>query len=199
MDRRLGLVAGMTIPFLALLFWVLTRSFSPVTGYFLGLCIYWMLLAVGILLHPRWSMKPRWPAHWAVLAFALLIGLAFFATSRHMSVLSPHVAFLVLCSALLNGTLEEAFWRGALVPDLGAGDWRRALMPLGLFTLWHIAPAAGVRDLSLPGGSMGMLVAAAIFGVAAMAARLSSGTAGASAIGHVLVNLSTFWAIASHP
>ena len=75
----------------------------------------------------------------------------------------------------------------------------RALAPLGLFVLWHLAPMAGQARITHACNDVNMLLAAALLAVPAMGARLSSGSAGAGALGHAALNLAAFWIIAAHP
>ncbi len=199
MDRRLGQIAPVAILALAVLFHLLTRVMAPLTGYFVALLLYWLLLGVALWRCRGWSLRLVRPHGAVIAAFAAIILAALWLGRDCLAPLSPGVMAAVIAAAVLNGTLEEAFWRGALVRDLRPGDWLGALPPLALFILWHVAPAAGAARLVSPCTDMNMLLAAAILGVPAMAARLTSGTAGAGALGHVLVNLATFWILAAHP
>lgn len=199
MDRRLGWIALALILPMAGLFHLLSRTPRPVTGYFLGMLVYWLLLVGALAWRGRWPLRIRRPAGWTILGFAALLGLALWMGRDCLAPLSPLVMAAVAASALANGFLEEAFWRGALVPDLGPGDWGRALAPLGLFVLWHLAPMAGHARIAHACNDVNMLLAAAVLGIPAMGARLSSGSAGAGALGHAAVNLAAFWIIAAHP
>ena len=51
MNWRLALAAAGAIPLLAALFWLLGHSgLRPLTGYLMGLAVYWALLALALLL-----------------------------------------------------------------------------------------------------------------------------------------------------
>ena len=111
--------------------------------------------------------------------------------------LSPGVLVVAALAAAANGALEEAFWRGALLPRPGRGA---ALAAGALFVAWHLAPAAGA---ALSGQDAARLLAgAALIAPVMTAARLSSGTAGTGALAHALVNFWVFSALAAangHP
>lgn len=195
MDRGLARAALIAIPALAGLFYGLSFSaLRPLSAALTGMAVYWGLLAVAIGRRGGWSLKPRWPG-WAAtigLAVPTLAALAVGATM--LPQLSAHVLALVVLAALLNGTLEEAFWRGALIPH---PDIRAAIAATGLFTLWHLAPAIALAEI-VPRGHAALLVPAGLgFGAVAIWARMTSGSAGTGAIAHVLTNLGTFSLLAA--
>jgi hypothetical protein len=194
MNRRLGIGALILIPVLAVMFHLLGRSgLRPLTGYLVGLMAYWALLALALrLTGDGWSLRPRAPHAPALLALLALVGAAAWAWGSTITALSPHVLLGVAVAASINGTLEEGFWRGALIPKAGP------LAQLGaclLFLLWHLAPAAGAvlsgQDQLRP------LLGATLIAPFMMAARLSSGTAGAGALAHAMVNFFAFAALAA--
>lgn len=197
MDKRLALMATAAIPVLALMFHLLSQSpLRVLTGYLIGLSVYWALLALA-LTQGGWSLAWRWPPRWLVVVLGLLIaGLALLAAPI-LPRLSPHVLAAVAVAAILNGTLEEAFWRGALISNLQRGDWRQAVLPVLLFIVWHLAPAAAIDRMNITGGQVGFVLAAAAFAPLMMAARLTSGTAGVAAVTHVLVNFALFAMLAA--
>ena len=199
MDRKLALAALVAVPALAGLFHLLAGAgLRPLSAALIGLAAYWLLLALGIA-RGGWSLRPRlppWPVALACIVPAMLLVAAAFP---YLLRLSPPVLAVVALAALLNGTLEEAFWRGALVPRLGPGDWSGAVAPVLLFALWHVAPAVIAARLDAPGGGAGMILGALALGWLAMAARLGSGSAGFGAMLHALVNLCTFGVIAARP
>lgn len=197
MNRRLALLALIAIPALALIFRLMGESgLRPLTAYLVALAIYWALLAIALMLCPGWSLRMRLPA-WPVTVLLALTALNMAILGGHAVLgLSPHVLATVLLAALINGHLEEAFWRGALVPDLAPDDGRRAIPAVLLFGLWHLAPAAA-SGIHMPGGPPAMILGATVLGALFMAARLTSGTAGAGAIAHALVNLFAFAVLAA--
>ncbi|KGJ06699.1 CAAX protease self-immunity [Paracoccus halophilus] len=198
MDRRLGMIAAAAIPALAVLFYLLSRiGTRPLIGLLAAIAIYWLLLAAALWRNGGWSLRLRPPSRPALLALAALVIGAAVAGSRDLSSLSLSVLAVVALAAAINGTLEEAFWRGALVPRPGPGGWRAALPAMALFVAWHIAPAAGMAGIEAPGGVAGLFLGAAVMAPAMMAARLSSGTAGAAALAHVAINFFLFASLAA--
>lgn len=195
MDRRLGLAALIATPALAALFHLLGQSgLRPLTAALAGMGVYWTLLVLG-LTQTRWSLALRWPPLGVALGLGVALAVIVVLAMPSVTRLSAHVLLVVALAALLNGTLEEAFWRGALVPTLTG--WRDGVLPVLAFTLWHLAPAVVVARLDAPGGVPGLLLGALGLGAVAMGLRLVTGTAGAAAALHVIVNFCTFAGLAA--
>ena len=191
MNRALGIGALLLIPVLALMFHGLGQSgLRVMTGYLLGMAVYWALLALALVRCGRWSLHLRPPGLAVTLALAGLVAAAAWTWGGTLLQLSPHVLAAVIVTALLNGTLEEAFWRGALIPDPGL--WAQIGACL-LFVAWHVAPGALLAGQD----ALRLLLGAALIAPFMLAARLGSGTAGAGALAHALVNVLAFSALAA--
>jgi membrane protease YdiL (CAAX protease family) len=93
----------------------------------------------------------------------------------------------VALAALVNGTAEEVFWRGALPGP----DNRRAVAALALFVLFHFAPLAAA-GVVLSGGWIALVGGALGLGTILALLRGRTGTAGAGALAHVAFNLVAF-------
>lgn len=197
MNWRLALAAAGAIPLLAALFWLLGHSgLRPLTGYLMGLAVYWALLALALACCGGWSLRPRLPGPATALALSGLVLAAALWQGAALWRLSPGVLATVVLAAAVNGALEEAFWRGALIPRAGGGGQMPAVVLAALlFVLWHLAPALGAQ---LAGqDAVRLLAGAALIAPFMLAARLSSGTAGAGAVAHGLVNLAAFAGLAA--
>lgn len=198
MDRRLACAALVLIGPLALMFRALTQWLPPVSGFALGLALYWLLLGLALWRRPGWSLRLRPPGAVAITGFALLLVLAAPVGLPALARLSPQVLAAVVLSAALNGVLEEAFWRGAMMPR--ARGWGDSVAPGTIFLLWHLAPLAGaLAFLPTTVAAAQLLGGAALLALPAIAARLRGGSSGSGALGHALVNLMTFAAVAVHP
>ncbi len=192
MDRRLSLLALVTIPLLAGVFHTLTRALPPMTGYALGLCLYWALLAAALAWRCdgatlRGWLVVRWPGSWvgALCVLAPTALLVVGALALREVPLAAGVLALVVLGAVLNGTLEELFWRGAILPRPTV---RAAVAAVVLFTGWHLALVAA-QGVTITGGKVVLLAGAAALGALWMAARLNSGTPGIGILSHVALNL----------
>lgn len=193
MNRRLALLALAAIPPLWLVFHFATTALQPLAGYVLGLCIYWTFLAVTLLVTTTQADRARLlTARSAGLLITLLCILpVLFLGAAGMAALHRVPALLlagIAIAAIVNGFLEELFWRGALVPDPSPPEAAVAVL---LFTLWHMALLAA-QGINLTGGPATLLLGAAFLGTIWMAARLHTGSVGLSALSHAGVNLFAF-------
>lgn len=176
-------------------FHLLTGWLSPLAGYAAGLGLYWLLIGTLALrtLDPaaRTTLfaHARPPRLLGLAAFVPVVVLAWIAlASLEASAFPPVLLLVVAMFALVNGALEELFWRGALIP---APDREAVVVSLGLFTAWHVvfAFARGVDSL---GGGAGLIAGAALMGSVWLALRLRTGTLGPGIAAHVAFNLFAF-------
>lgn len=200
MDRALAVAILVAIPALAVVAATLTGILPPLAGYATTLAVYWGLLVALTLwrldaARLRALVSYRHPGP-AVLALCILpvLGTAAAALVALASEGFPP-AWLVLAAALwalMNGTIEEVFWRGALLPrPAGAAPW----IALALFTGWHLSLLAA-RGVDVTGGALGLLGGAAILGAVFTVARLRSGGVTLGAATHIGVNLFAFTELA---
>lgn len=195
MDWRLGLAVLGAIPLLAMAFRGLTLLLPPLVGYGLGLCLYWLAIGTAIVLTTTARDRAalvvlRSPGRLlAVLGTLPVVALGWVALGTLQSVTLPAAAFLLIAgAALVNGMLEELFWRGAILPR---PDREGIAVALGLFAAWHVA-LLFAQGVTLRGGPLTLLLGALVLGAIFMAMRLRSGSAGAGIASHVAVNLFAF-------
>lgn len=200
MDRRLalGALAGMPVLFAVLL--GLTAVLPPLLGWGLGLLCYWAGLGVALwrfadrdILAELSVARP--PGRLITLFLALPVIVLGFTTLRLLgqAPLPPHILLAAALGAIANGTLEELFWRGAMLPRPTPGA---AAAALGLFTLFHLA-WLGAQGLDTGVGPVVPLLAAFALGGVWTAARLASGTVGAAVLSHAAFNLFAFATVAA--
>jgi membrane protease YdiL (CAAX protease family) len=194
-DRRLALLALATIPVLYLLVLWLSAALSPLLGWTLGLVAYWSVLGGALL---RWGdrdwlaewLTARWPG-WLVGLLLVLPVVGLGAVTMRLLGQDPLPAPLIWAvgiGAVVNATLEELFWRGALIPDPTP---RSAAASLGLFTLAH-AVWLGAVGLETGGPPWAPFAAAIALGGVWTASRLLTGTLGAAVLSHAGFNLFAF-------
>lgn len=194
-DAALGWAALAAIPvLLGLVLW-LSAALSPLLGWALGLVAYWGFLggALWARADPDWLAEWLWarsPGRLVTLLLALpAIGLgAVTMRALGQDPLPAHLLWAAAIAAVVDATLEELFWRGALIPEPTP---RSAALSLGLFTLAHAIwlGASGLRTGAPPGTA---LAAALALGGVWTASRLLSGTVGAGILSHAGLNLFAF-------
>lgn len=200
MNWPLALAMLVAIPVGAGAFHLLAGWFPPLAGIAVGLVLYWVLIG-GLSLRAldpaaRASLIAhiRPPRLLAFLAFVPVVVLAWIAlSSLENSTFPPALLLVVAVFALVNGTLEEVFWRGALIPR---PDREAVVISWVLFTAWHVV-FLFARGVDPVGGSVGLILGAALMGAIWLALRLKTGVLGPGIAAHVAFNLFLFTDLAA--
>ena len=194
-DARFAWAALAGIPVLLALVLGLSAAVSPLLGWATGLLAYWCLMGGALLAWADRDWLAEWlfarsPGRLATLLLLLpVLGLGM-ATLRLLGQdpLPGHLILAVGLAAGINATLEELFWRGAMIPEPTP---RYAALSLALFTLAHVV-WLGARGLETGAPPWAALAGALALGGAWTASRLLSGTVGAAVLSHAGFNLFAF-------
>ena len=200
MDRRLALGALLAIPLLYLLLLGLGTVLSPLSVWAVGLLAYWAGLGLALraasdldsLAELFFARSPGW----LITAFLALPPILLGAVTLRLLGQEPlpfHILLVAGLGAILGATLEELFWRGVLLPRPTPGA---AALALGLYTLFHLA-WLGAWGLETGTGPVVPVLAALALGGVWTAARLVTGTVGASVLSHAAFSLFIFAGIAA--
>jgi uncharacterized protein len=134
------------------------------TGYFLGFLFKWGIWCIVV---PLWLLgrrgvmdlfrstsprvgRPAWLG-WTLLALPLVVGYGY-AFPRVLPMATLALVLLSAGIALVNGTLEEVFWRGTYARTFPGDPVRAWLYPSVGFGLWHLAPQSVSTGMGNPGG-----------------------------------------------
>ncbi|MDX8347040.1 CPBP family intramembrane glutamic endopeptidase [Cognatiyoonia sp. IB215446] len=201
MDRAAAGAVAAAIPFLAIVFYVATRAMPPLAGYLFGLAVYWFMVLTPLILWRCGFRAVRhelaWPHFVLIMLNVIPIGgvavAAFIGWHNHP--LNAAVLGAVVAAALINGTLEEVFWRGTLLRN--AQHLASYLSQIALFVSWHIALlfAGGVV---VTGGALGLFGGALIGGILWTWARVQTGSIGFGILCHIGLNLFAFTELATN-
>jgi len=171
--QKILLVATpMIVLLLIYLFPVLTHSLGNPRGLAISLAIYWGVVCFGFglsIIGPR-NLKRLYArpktANALNLALAILpVLLVFFAAFLPVvTTLTPRILLLATLFAIINGTAEELFWRGAFLRHFPQDARYAVAYPLVLFTTWHIALAL-IKGAQYQGGALTLIGGAAIMGL----------------------------------
>ena len=205
MHRSSALAIAAALPVLALGFHVFTLWLPPILGYAAGLALYWCVLAVLVLRRVRERplaglVRPRWPGRWPFLVLVLVLGGLVYEAATALTAAPPSTGFLAgaIVAALLNGTVEEVFWRGTLLADPSPG-WPVLAASLVLFVFWHVA-LLFANGVVVTGDAMGVLSGEMALGALFLWLRITSGSVGTAALAHIAVNALAFSAlVTAHP
>ncbi|MEO0916421.1 MAG: CPBP family intramembrane glutamic endopeptidase [Pseudomonadota bacterium] len=201
MDRAAARAVVAAIPLLAVVFFVATRVMTPLVGYLLGLAVYWFLVLTPLIIWRGGFGAIRYDLVWPRCGLIMLNVLpicgvavaAFIGWQNHP--LSLTVFSAVLAAALINGTLEEVFWRGTLLRS--AKHLSSYAFQVALFVAWHIALlfAGGVV---VTGGAVGLFGGALMGGILWTWARFQTGSVGFGILCHIGLNLFAFTELATN-
>lgn len=194
-DARLGVAVLVAIPVLTGVVLGLSVAVGGLVAWAVGLVLYWMALGGALL---AWAdrdwlrewLEARPPGRLVTFCLAappIILG-AVVLRQLGADPLPPHLLLAAALAAIVNATLEELFWRGALIPEPTP---RSAAMSLGLFVVAHVI-WLGALGLETGGPPVLPLLAAAALGGVWTAARLLSGTVGAGVLSHAGFNLFAF-------
>ncbi len=163
-------------PFTLVVFRMATTLLSPKWGYLFGFGVYWAYsLSITWILTTtekrylrsilRTNSKIKYRFLFNATALLPVVGIFFLSFLPNVSYLSLHTGILVLIAAILNGLIEEIYWRGLYLKEYGNSLLIGLILSTLLFTTWHISLwyAKGIEYkgglLALVGGAfmMGLL------------------------------------------
>jgi membrane protease YdiL (CAAX protease family) len=98
---------------------------------------------------------------------------------------------LALVFALINGTLEELLWRGALIATYPKKIWIGYIYPTLFFSAWHIAPEL-ILPNPLSGGALSFICGALVMGFAWGWIAWRSRSILLTTVAHILTNFFGF-------
>ena len=198
--KRILLISSLVLlPFTFVLFQLTTLWFGPKWGYITGFLGYWAycLGTAWVLSSYDWNyFKEMWNrerggkyAKWISLAaFIPVFGVFFVSFLPNASKLTFSTGVLLIFTVLLNGAIEELYWRGLYLLEYPNDTRIGFFLSLFLFGAWHISLwfARGVvyKDgfLALVGGALGL-------GLIWTWVARSNGNLRAVVPSHIIVNL----------
>ena len=204
--KRILLVSSLILlPFTFLLFQLTTSSLGPKGGYVTGFLGYWSycLLTAWLVSGGNWNyFKSLWGQQhrnkystWISLAaFLPAFGVFFVSFLPNVAKLGLSAGALLIVMVLLNGFIEELYWRGLYLLEYPRDARIGFIVSWLLFGAWHISLwfARGIiyKDgfLALVGGSYGL-------GLIWTWVARSNGNLRAVIPAHILANLFAFTAL----
>jgi len=201
-QSKVLLLAGSlsVLPLTLFIFQFLPAAWPFSTIYVSAMSIYWIILFCLLTLISQFkpiryiisilSLQPtRSLLKW--VAFLPVLGVLFIAFLPTIARISVFSFLLVLCMAVVNGTIEEVFWRGAYIIEFPK-NWVVGFgLSTLLFTAWHIS-LWYLPNIQYHGGFGALVGGAFIMGVlwSYIARKVNAVRFGIYA--HILVNIFAF-------
>jgi membrane protease YdiL (CAAX protease family) len=204
--KRILLISSLALlPFTFVLFQLTTLWLGPKWGYITGFLGYWAycLVTAWLLSGSDWNyFRAMWThkrgskyATWINLAaFIPVLGVFFVSFLPNVSKLTFSTGTLLIFFVILNGTIEELYWRGLYLLEFPKDARIGFVVSLLLFGAWHISLwfARGIiyKDgfIALVGGAYGL-------GLIWTWVARSNGNLRAVIPSHILVNLCALTAL----
>ena len=181
--------------------WV-TAMLGKTKGYIVSNMVYWGIFCLPLtILYTKgsWtSIKSMYSAALEGKKIVLYNAAAFFPVVATGIIVfiptvqkAPAVAILLaLAYAVVNGTMEELFWRG-LYNTVFTSIGTAYIIPTILFSMWHIALALA-NGMLYHGGAVALLGGAAFMGVLWGAVAYETKSIRFTTMAHVLTNFFAF-------
>jgi hypothetical protein len=184
-----------------IVFSVIGRSAPPLAAFALAMLVYWAYLAsvtaVVAIKDPsiagrlRALLAPSKAPRFGALAFVPILGAFFVAFLPIVGELRATTFFAAAAVGVVNGALEEVFWRGVTLASVDGRDrWARYVASATLFTIFHFAFLR--LGLDYQGGALALVGGAGVMGALWMVVALKTESLRPSIVAHQLVNALAF-------
>jgi hypothetical protein len=198
--KRLVLQQLTTVILAAISFFFIAQVTTGLNSFRAAMAAYWVILVIQI----AWANKGRNcmslllqeilnrsnAPRLSLLCFVPSALVFFVAFVPLIAKLKPTVLMTVILIGLVNGLLEEIYWRGSVYKRKDVG---LTLSSLALFALNH--GAFLFFNLNYEGGAANLIGAPLIMGSAWMALAKKAGTIKFGILAHQLVNIFAFYAL----
>lgn len=182
-------------------FQITTTYLGPKWGYITGLAGYWSycLFTAWLMAGFDWNyFRKAWGkqskhkyANWITfVAFIPVIPTFFFQFLPIASRLTLATGALLIFTSVVNGPIEEFYWRGLYLLEYRHNKWIGFGLSTLFFGAWHFSVwfAKGV-SYSYSGGIIPLIGGAFLLGAIWSFVTRSNGNFRAAAFAHVLINL----------
>lgn len=201
--KRILLVSSLVLlPFTFVLFQITTLSLGAKWGYITGFIGYWAycLITAWLMSGSDWSyLKGMWYqksgnkyTKWIGLAaFIPAFGVFFVSFLPNVAELTLSAGMLLLFMAVLNGSIEEFYWRGLYLLEYRGNALIGFFLSSLLFGAWHFS-VWFARGMLYKDGMLALVGGAYVMGLLWTWVARSQGNIRAVLPAHVLVNLFAF-------
>ena len=155
-------------PIMIILFAFFSNYFGKTIGYFVPYAIYLMILLLGsIFFMPekkhKFKARTNYRFFYYIVAFIPVIATFFVAFLPTLPYIRLNLLLLLIVFSLLNGILEENFWRVTFNKVFGNNIILSYFVPTIIFSLWHFA-LLFASDVNYHGGALALVGGASVMG-----------------------------------
>jgi membrane protease YdiL (CAAX protease family) len=191
------LIVGLTFGF----FYFLPNILGPKWGYVTGFALYW-ICAILVSLHLGGFESHNWNTLFSMkkgraalvvsaAAFIPVFGVFFVSFLPNFSKLTVSAGLLLVLMAVINGFVEEFFWRGMYLLEFRKSVVIGMVAAPLLFAAYHIA-LWFIKGITYQGGFFALVGGAYIMGLLWSWVARKTGTILPVTIAHILVNIFAF-------
>jgi len=190
-------IVGLTFGF----FYFLPPILGPKWGYVTGFALYWICailvsFQLGGFKSHKWNMlfsikKGEASPVISAAAFVPVLGVFFVSFMPNISKLTVSAGLLLVLMAVINGFVEEFFWRGMYLLEFKKSVVIGLVAAPLLFAAYHIA-LRYIKGITYQGGFFALVGGAYIMGLLWSWVSRKTGTILPVTIAHILVNIFAF-------
>ena len=184
-----------------IVFSVIGRTAPPFTAFALAMLVYWAYLAAvttvvvikdrSLAVRLRALLAPSKAPLFGALAFVPVLGAFVVAFLPIVSELRATTFLVAGAVGVVNGALEEIYWRGVTLASVeGRDKWARYVVAATLFTIFHFAFLR--LGLDYRGGALALVGGAGIMGALWTIVAVKTASVRPGIVAHQLVNALAF-------
>ena len=191
----------LVLPFMLITFYSTTKLYGIKQGYFIGFIVYWIYcVAFAIILFKKQNknlsdilypnLKSRKAFLYSLLTLIPILGVFFVHFLPNINSLTIGIILMVLVNSVVNGFIEELYWRGLFLLEFKQNIWIGLWLSTFLFGAWHIA-LYSIKDISY-GGFFALVGGSAFMGLLWSFCSRKLNSIAFPVIAHILVNIFAF-------
>jgi membrane protease YdiL (CAAX protease family) len=203
--RTLLISSFILLPFTFVLLQITTFTLGPKWGYVTGFLGYWVycLFIAWLMAGSNWNyLKGMWNQqrenkYAGLIAFSAFIpafGVFFVAFLPNAAKLTLSTSVLLVFMAVLNGAIEEFYWRGLYLLEYHDNARIGFFLSTLLFGAWHFSVWSS-RGVIYKDGIIALIGGAYVMGLLWTWVARSQGNIRAVVPAHILVNFFAFTAL----
>ena len=183
-------------PVMALIFSTMSSNYGKTIGYFASYGIYLTISLIGcIIFSPKDKkldvVKDEDNIKYYLLAFIPVVVPFFVTFMPTIKNFSINLFVITFINALLNGIIEESFWRNTYNKVFQNNVLYAYIVPTIIFSIWHFALLCA-KGVSYNGGASALVGGAAVMGFIWGSVVYKTKNIKVTIVAHVLVNFFAF-------